>query len=263
MNISQLSEAINKYFSTSNTAITMKILKALGDNIFLVETFSGSMKAKITGEINIGDVIRAKLLTKTPLLIFEKVSAAPLSMKNSTSILTTLDSFNANDFEAYFLNSLEGDNIKNMVNLEKLKLLHILKEQLDSGEKIDLNNLNKLDFLKINSKELYQLIYNRLFLIYFRAPEYNIKDGFLYLKKNKNRGIRCKIFLYFSNIGRVFITISELNEQYNVMIKSDVDLTSVLKNIAIDHASIGYKKINRKKYDKDDFSHSNYFSIKI
>jgi len=66
MNISQLGEAINKYFSTSNTTIIMKILKALGDDVFLVETFSGSMKVKITGEINIGDVIRAKLLAKTP-----------------------------------------------------------------------------------------------------------------------------------------------------------------------------------------------------
>lgn len=263
MNISQLGEAINKYFSTSNTTIIMKILKALGDDVFLVETFSGSMKVKITGEINIGDVIRAKLLAKTPLPIFEKVSSETLNMKSSNSILKILDSFNANNFEAYFLNSLESESIRNMVNLEKLKLLNILEKQLDSGDKIDLNNLNKLDFLKINSKELYQLIFNRILLIYFRAPEYDIKDGFLYIKKSKNRGIKCKLFLYFSNIGRVFIIISGLNEQYNVMIKSDTDLTSLLKNIAIEHVSIGYKKINMKKYDKDDFSHSNYFTIKV
>jgi hypothetical protein len=263
MNILQLGEAINNYLMKSNSQTTVKILKALGGNIFLVDTTSGTMKAKVMGEVNIGDVIKAKLTGKMPVPIFEKITTASTELKSDKTLLKTLENFNAEDFDVNVLNSLGKESIKNVINEEKMKLLKLIEKQVNSGEKVDLTNFSNLETTKINSKELYQLIFNRYIVIYFRAPEYDIRDGFLYIRKYKERGIRCRVFLFFSNIGRVFIFISGLNEQYNVIVKSDIDLSFALKNIVLDNATINWKKIDKKNYDNEDFFHSNYFSIKI
>jgi hypothetical protein len=263
MNIARLGEAINKYFMTSHNLITIKILKLLDNNIFLVETGKDVFQAKITEEVNIGDVIKAKLLTKNPIPTFEKISNTNSELKTDNLLFNMLDNFNAQDFEAYVLKSLDSKNIKDMFNKEKMKLISILEKQLDSSKKADLTSLSNYEPLKINSKELYQLLFNRYLFIYFRSPEYDIKDGFLYIKKRIKSGIKCRLFLYFSNIGRIFIAISGLEDRYNVIIKSDSDLTSVLKNISIDNATIRYKKFTTEKFEDDDISYSNYFTIKI
>jgi len=66
-------------------------------------------------------------------------------------------------------------------------------------------------------------------------------------QKSINSGIRCRLFLYFSHLGRVFIGINGLEDRYNVIIKSDSDLAFALKNISIEHATIRFKKIMEKK----------------
>ena len=260
MNIAQLGEAINRYFITSHSLMTIKVLKLLDNNMFLVEAGKDKFQAKITGEVNIGDVIKAKLLTKSPIPTFEKISNTNLEVSSDNYLFKILDNVNAQDFEAYVLKSLDSESIKHMFNREKMKLISILEKHLDRSEKIDINNYEPV---KINSKELYQLLFNRNFLIYFRSPAYDINDGFLYVKKSINSGIRCRLFLYFSHLGRVFIGVNGLEDRYNVIIKSDSDLAFALKNISIEHATIRFKKNNGKKSEKDDISHSNYVSIKI
>jgi hypothetical protein len=248
---------------TSERLMTIKILKILGNNMFLVETGKDVFQAKITAEVNVGDIIKAKLLTVNPVPTFEKISNANLESKTNNFLFNILDNVNAQNFEVYDLKSLDSKNVKDMLNKEKMKLISILEKHLDGSKKIDLANLSNYEPLKINNKELYQLLFNRSLFIYFRSPEYDIKDGFLYIKKRKKSGIKCRLFLCFSNIGRVFIAISGLEDKYNVIIKSDSDLEFAFKNISIDNATIRYKKITTEKLEDDDISYSNYFTIKI
>jgi hypothetical protein len=263
MFIPQLGDLLNNFLIANKNVINIKILKALGENIFLIDTSQNILKAKILGDVQIGDAIRAKLLSKTEIPIFQKVSQINDENRTDKKLMKQLDNFNYRDFEVKVLSSIEKNNIKEMINEEKIKLLDLLSKLQNRGEKIDINNINNFDSIKSNSKDVLNLLFNRSIVVYFRSPEYDIKDGILHVKKSKKQGIRCKLFIFFSNIGRVFIFISGLKEKYNVVVRSEMDISDFIKNISINNTIIKWKKIDEKKDENDNFFHSNYLCIKI
>ncbi|MDY6820264.1 MAG: hypothetical protein SVN78_01405 [Deferribacterota bacterium] len=255
--ISKLTTFLQNYTTNTKDALLLKIIESLGDSEYLIETAGSKVKARIDGDVKVGDIIRAKVLKNYPRLHLVKLnnyslnSVKKYSLNESTSI----------NIERQLLKSFNAEEIKTLIDNKKNELFNKISKLINGSDSDNsfINNIIKNS--GVSTKELYQLLYYKTFSIYFSSPENNIEDAFIMIKKKKNKVFKCKLFLYMSNLGRVLIDITLINENFYILVRSDSDIDKELKDIKIDRGFIRWKKIHSEEFDK--FSYLNYYNIKI
>jgi hypothetical protein len=237
-------------------SLNLNIVRTMGDGLKLLDAAGYLFKADI-GQTVLNS-LKALVLKTEPFLEL-MVMKNPLESLDPLMVKTEVGKF---DFTALLKSTGKFSNI-NLLNLSADDIKAALKEsgvffehKLAGGEKVTGDEKFRAYTERdvpareaITRLQLVNVLMADGLVSYLKTQNEDVSDALVRYKKDDKGGGIMYISLEFSKIGRTFITIRQIKDMFDILVKSEADISEMLKGIEVENALIRWKK-----YEPDDES---------
>jgi hypothetical protein len=229
-------------------ALTINIMKSMTDGSKLLEVKGYMFKAELGDTVM--NSLKAVVLELDPYIELA-VMKTPLENLEPLTLKSEIGKFDiaallkgVGKFSKVNLQSLTPEDLKKAVKDSGLsferKLLHNDNPQADEKFRAySENDTGTKD--SITRLQLANVVLGSGFMGYLKTVNDDVSDARLRYK-NDGKGGAMYISLEFSKIGKTFITVRQISDAFDILVKSEEDISKELKQIDIENAFMRWQR---------------------
>ena len=233
--------------------LNLNIVRTMGDGLKLLDALGYLFKADIGQTVL--NTLKAQILKTDPFLEL-MVLKTPIENLDPLSVKTEIGKFDfaallksTGKFSSLSLLNLSADDIKAAIKESGIFFENKLAndEQVTGDEKFRAYSEKDVPAREaITRLQLVNVLMADGLVSYLKTKDEDVSDALVRYKKDDKGGGIMYISLEFSKIGKTFITVRQIGDVFDILVKSETDISEMLKNAEVESALIRWKKYEQK-----------------